>query len=149
VRRVSFPLPSTPPGRSDAWVQRIKCSIVTAHSQALATTTTLTVAHLAAVQVVYKKLLGQTPTFADLCDLSPQLGRGLQQLLDFQGDVEATFCRSFEARHAPLRLPVLLPSCPLPLHHAIIEATPALRSECRTWVNRSCSRLLSHTTAAT
>jgi ubiquitin-protein ligase E3 A len=46
--------------------------------------------------VVYKKLLGMTPTFEDLKDMDPDLGRGLQQLLDFDGDVEEVFCRSFE-----------------------------------------------------
>jgi hypothetical protein len=44
--------------------------------------------------VVYKKLLGQTPGFDDLKAAFPDLGRGLQALLDFQGDVEATFCRT-------------------------------------------------------
>lgn len=44
--------------------------------------------------VVYKKLLGQRPGFADLQAAFPELGRGLQQLLDFEGDVEAVFCRT-------------------------------------------------------
>ena len=34
----------------------------------------------------------------DLKQALPELGRGLQQLLDFDGDVEATFARNFEAR---------------------------------------------------
>ena len=29
----------------------------------------------------------------------PELGRGLQQLLDFDGDVEATFAQSFEVQY--------------------------------------------------
>ncbi len=29
----------------------------------------------------------------------PDLGRGLQQLLEFQGDVEATFCRTFAVEY--------------------------------------------------
>eukprot|EP01026_Neomeris_dumetosa_P019794 TRINITY_DN179_c0_g2_i1.p1 TRINITY_DN179_c0_g2~~TRINITY_DN179_c0_g2_i1.p1 ORF type:complete len:402 (-),score=49.50 TRINITY_DN179_c0_g2_i1:226-1260(-) len=45
--------------------------------------------------VVYKKLLGQTPTLADLKRTFPDLGHGLQQLLDFEGDVENTFLRDF------------------------------------------------------
>eukprot|EP01025_Chloroclados_australasicus_P013961 TRINITY_DN16532_c0_g1_i7.p1 TRINITY_DN16532_c0_g1~~TRINITY_DN16532_c0_g1_i7.p1 ORF type:complete len:1416 (+),score=180.93 TRINITY_DN16532_c0_g1_i7:478-4248(+) len=45
--------------------------------------------------VVYKKLLGQTPTFEDLKQAFPQLGKGLQQLLEFDGDVENTFMRDF------------------------------------------------------
>ncbi|EFN57786.1 hypothetical protein CHLNCDRAFT_21324 [Chlorella variabilis] len=48
---------------------------------------------------VYKKLLGIRPTFADLKAAFPDLGRGLQQLLDFEGDVEAVFCRSFTAQY--------------------------------------------------
>ena len=32
----------------------------------------------------------------DLEDAQPSLGRGLRQLLDFEGDVEATFARSFQ-----------------------------------------------------
>lgn len=44
--------------------------------------------------VVYKKLLGQRPGFADLKAAFPELGRGLQQLLDFEGDVEPVFCRT-------------------------------------------------------
>ena len=43
--------------------------------------------------VVYKKLLGQRPSFSDLVEAQPTLGRGLKQLLEFEGDVEATFCR--------------------------------------------------------
>lgn len=46
--------------------------------------------------VVYKKLLGMEPTFDDLESLDPELHRGLQQLLDFEGDVEDVYCRTFE-----------------------------------------------------
>jgi hypothetical protein len=38
-------------------------------------------------------LYPQAPTFSDLELLYPSLYSGLQQLLDFEGDVEATFCR--------------------------------------------------------
>lgn len=34
--------------------------------------------------------------FQDLVEAQPSLGRGLQQLLDFDGDVEATFSRTFQ-----------------------------------------------------
>lgn len=34
-------------------------------------------------------------TLADLAQYRPSLARGLQQLLDFDGDVESTFCRDF------------------------------------------------------
>jgi len=50
-------------------------------------------------QVVYKKLLGVAPTFADLQDVQPSLARGLLQLLQFEGDVEATFCRTFDVEY--------------------------------------------------
>ena len=35
----------------------------------------------------------------DLKRAMPELSRGLQQLLDFEGDVEATFARSFEVEY--------------------------------------------------
>ncbi|CAN0298575.1 unnamed protein product, partial [Laminaria digitata] len=34
--------------------------------------------------------------FQDLKEAQPALGRGLQQLLDFDGDVESTFARTFQ-----------------------------------------------------
>ena len=46
-------------------------------------------------KVLYKMLLGSKPTLQDLKELDPQLGGGLQSLLDFEGDVESTFCRTF------------------------------------------------------
>lgn len=44
---------------------------------------------------LFKRLLGQPCTIADLKLLHPALGSGIQQLLDFQGDVETIFCRNF------------------------------------------------------
>ncbi|KAK3069266.1 putative E3 ubiquitin-protein ligase [Teratosphaeriaceae sp. CCFEE 6253] len=38
-----------------------------------------------------------TYTLADLAEFRPALAAGLQQLLDFPGDVEATYCRDFVA----------------------------------------------------
>lgn len=50
--------------------------------------------------VVYKKLLGHTPTFADLKELRPMLAKGIQQLLDYDGDdVEDVFCLTFQTEH--------------------------------------------------
>eukprot|EP00300_Choanocystis_sp_HF-7_P025013 c26636_g1_i1.p1 GENE.c26636_g1_i1~~c26636_g1_i1.p1 ORF type:complete len:429 (+),score=0.29 c26636_g1_i1:47-1288(+) len=46
--------------------------------------------------VTYKKLLGGKPTLFDLTQARPDLGRGLQRLLDFDGDVEDVYCRNFE-----------------------------------------------------
>eukprot|EP00192_Tetraselmis_astigmatica_P000681 CAMPEP_0117695176 /NCGR_PEP_ID=MMETSP0804-20121206/27995_1 /TAXON_ID=1074897 /ORGANISM="Tetraselmis astigmatica, Strain CCMP880" /LENGTH=1085 /DNA_ID=CAMNT_0005509221 /DNA_START=121 /DNA_END=3379 /DNA_ORIENTATION=- len=49
--------------------------------------------------VTYKKLLGLQPEFQDLKKAMPELGRGLQQLLDFDGDVEEVFARNFEVEY--------------------------------------------------
>ena len=50
------------------------------------------------VQVVYKKLLNGVPTFVDLMDAQPSLAKGLEALLQYDGDDLAdVFCRSFEA----------------------------------------------------
>lgn len=35
----------------------------------------------------------------DLKQAFPELGKGLQQLLDYEGDVESTFCRSFDVEY--------------------------------------------------
>jgi E3 ubiquitin-protein ligase HECTD2 len=57
----------------------------------------------------FKKLLASAPSFAgttrqpmtwtleDLAEYRPALASGLQQLLDFEGDVQETFCRDFVA----------------------------------------------------
>lgn len=50
-------------------------------------------------QVVYKKLMGQNPTLEDLRELQPVLARSLQTLLDFEGDVEATFSLNFQVEY--------------------------------------------------
>ncbi|KAI9034347.1 hypothetical protein DFJ74DRAFT_649004 [Hyaloraphidium curvatum] len=44
---------------------------------------------------LYKKLLGHPPTFEDFTILHPALGRGLQQMLAFDGSVQDVFCREF------------------------------------------------------
>lgn len=46
--------------------------------------------------LIYKKLLGHIPTLEDLKEFDPDLGKGLQLLLDFEGDVENTFLRNFQ-----------------------------------------------------
>jgi hypothetical protein len=51
-------------------------------------------------QVTYKKLLNGTPTFEDLQDAQPSLAKGLQALLDYDGDdVADVFCRTFEVEY--------------------------------------------------
>jgi len=47
--------------------------------------------------VAYKKLLGVEPTLDDLRAAFPTLAHGLQQLLDYTGDVEADLCYMFRA----------------------------------------------------
>jgi hypothetical protein len=46
--------------------------------------------------VLYRRLMGKKPTFADLREAEPDLGRGLQQMLDFEGDVMETYQRCFQ-----------------------------------------------------
>eukprot|EP01087_Luapelamoeba_hula_P014211 TRINITY_DN4127_c1_g1_i1.p1 TRINITY_DN4127_c1_g1~~TRINITY_DN4127_c1_g1_i1.p1 ORF type:complete len:793 (-),score=133.70 TRINITY_DN4127_c1_g1_i1:201-2579(-) len=46
--------------------------------------------------VIYKKLMGITPTLEDLKDINPGLAKGLQQLLDYQGNVENAFDQNFQ-----------------------------------------------------
>lgn len=71
------------------------------------------------MQVAYKKLLNGTPTFADLADAQPTLAKGLQALLEYDGDDLAdVFCRTFEIEYRfldsvpPLPLPSTLPLAP-------------------------------------
>lgn len=45
---------------------------------------------------VYKLLLGLELDYHDLEALMPDLAKGLQQMLDFEGDVESVFCTAFE-----------------------------------------------------
>ena len=45
--------------------------------------------------VIYRKLMGFKPTFLDLQESFPELGRGLKALLTFEGDVEGVFARDF------------------------------------------------------
>ncbi|KAG6544026.1 hypothetical protein Mapa_014549 [Marchantia paleacea] len=48
---------------------------------------------------VYKKVMGKEMQLDDLKDVQPQLFRGLQQLLDYDGDVEGTFCLTFQVEY--------------------------------------------------
>lgn len=48
--------------------------------------------------VIYKKLQGYTPCLEDLASLQPSLARSLNELLDFDGDVEDVFCYSFQVK---------------------------------------------------
>ena len=45
--------------------------------------------------VTYKKILGRKTGIKDLEEFDPELVRGLQQLLEFEGNVEEVFCKSF------------------------------------------------------
>ena len=72
-----------------------------------------TILDIAFPPFVFKKMLASAPvsnvpptstprlvhsyTLEDLAEYRPSLARGLRQLLDFEGDVQATFCRDFVA----------------------------------------------------
>ncbi|KAI5800062.1 ubiquitin-protein ligase E3A [Geopyxis carbonaria] len=51
-------------------------------------------------------------TLEDLALLRPGLTRGLQKLLDFEGDVQETFCRDFVAEIERYGEKILVPLCP-------------------------------------
>jgi len=51
---------------------------------------------LAFPTAMYRKLLNYPCSLQDLRDLHPQLGKGLKDLLNFDGDVEETFYRNFQ-----------------------------------------------------
>lgn len=46
--------------------------------------------------VIYKKIQGIKTDLGDLKDVDPALARSLQSLLDYDGDVESTFCYTFQ-----------------------------------------------------
>uniref|UniRef100_A0A671RAQ3 Probable E3 ubiquitin-protein ligase HERC4 n=1 Tax=Sinocyclocheilus anshuiensis TaxID=1608454 RepID=A0A671RAQ3_9TELE len=59
----------------------------------------LTIVELNFPLALYKKLLKKTPTLEDLKELMPDVGRSLQQLLDYtEDDLEETFCLNFTVR---------------------------------------------------
>ncbi|CZS98633.1 related to ubiquitin-protein ligase HUL4 [Rhynchosporium agropyri] len=53
-----------------------------------------------------------TYSLEDLAEYRPTLARGLRQLLDFEGDVEATFCRDFVADVDRYGQIIQIPLCP-------------------------------------
>ena len=57
--------------------------------------------------VIYKKLQGGDPNLQDLMSVQPSLARSLEELLKFTGDVENTFCYTFQV------------SCPKRFQHYI------------------------------
>ena len=46
--------------------------------------------------VIYKKLQGERLDLQDLMSIQPSLAKSLRQLLEFEGDVEDTFCYTFQ-----------------------------------------------------
>lgn len=46
--------------------------------------------------VIYKKLQGGKVGLQDLMNIQPSLVKSLQELLEFEGDVEDTFCYTFQ-----------------------------------------------------
>lgn len=45
--------------------------------------------------LIFKKLLNKKLDFEDFRDFDPAMAKGFEKLLEFEGDVENTFCRSF------------------------------------------------------
>ncbi|XP_033122180.1 ubiquitin-protein ligase E3A-like [Anneissia japonica] len=46
--------------------------------------------------LIYKKLHGEKLSLDDLKEVQPTIARSLQDLLDYEGDVEETFCQTFQ-----------------------------------------------------
>ncbi|BFZ58211.1 Putative E3 ubiquitin-protein ligase [Savitreella phatthalungensis] len=96
---------------------------------------------------LFKKLIGQPCALHDLKLLHPSLGQGLQKLLDFDGDVESTFCRNFVVERRDKQGHVhTVPLCPDG------ENLPVTNDNRRDFVNRfvaftfdeSCQRPMFH-----
>ncbi|KAI9158462.1 putative E3 ubiquitin-protein ligase mug30 [Paramyrothecium foliicola] len=85
-----------------------------------------TILDVALPPVAFRKLLASAPaasasahpkpalryTLEDLAEYQPRLARGLRQLLDFDGDVETTFCLDFVVENAKYGTTVQIPLCP-------------------------------------
>ncbi|KAG0575477.1 hypothetical protein KC19_5G006600 [Ceratodon purpureus] len=48
---------------------------------------------------VYKKLMREPVSLKDLRDLQPQVAKGLEELLVYEGDVESTYCQTFQVTY--------------------------------------------------
>jgi ubiquitin-protein ligase E3 A len=46
--------------------------------------------------IIYKKLLASSVTLDDVKKYDPELGQGLEKLLEFEGDVKEVYQRNFE-----------------------------------------------------
>ncbi|KAL8717627.1 MAG: hypothetical protein Q9225_005146 [Loekoesia sp. 1 TL-2023] len=66
-----------------------------------------------------------TPTLADLAEFRPSLATGLQQLLEYNGDVQETFCRNFVADVDHYGQPVEVPLFPGGEKKAVTNANRA------------------------
>ncbi|KAL8850959.1 MAG: hypothetical protein Q9221_004104 [Calogaya cf. arnoldii] len=87
-----------------------------------------TILDVALPPFVFRKLLASAPTYtgpvtslsrpstthtlADLAEFRPVLASGLQKLLDYEGDVESTFCRDFVIESDRYGQAVQVPLCP-------------------------------------
>ncbi|KAL9595030.1 MAG: hypothetical protein Q9219_006699 [cf. Caloplaca sp. 3 TL-2023] len=60
----------------------------------------------------YAPAPGTLFTLADLAEFRPSLAMGLQQLLDYEGDVQETFCRDFVADAGSYGQSLHIPLCP-------------------------------------
>ncbi|KAI4177337.1 MAG: hypothetical protein LQ343_000317 [Gyalolechia ehrenbergii] len=66
-----------------------------------------------------------SPTLADLAEFRPSLALGLQQLLEYEGDVQETFCRDFVADIDRYGQSVQAPLCPSGEQKAVTNANRA------------------------
>lgn len=87
-----------------------------------------TILDLALPPFAFRKLIASAPTHGtgasahprptmrytleDLAEYRPRLAKGLRQLLDYDGDVEATFCLDFVVDTDRYGTPVTVPLCP-------------------------------------
>lgn len=69
--------------------------------------TTDVLACMMRVQAVYKKLMRESVSLKDLRDLEPQVAKGLEELLTYEGDVESTYCQNFQVPSVFAHLNVL------------------------------------------
>ena len=88
----------------------------------------LTILDVALPPFAFRKLLASAPnyngpattstrpaaghTLEDLAELRPSLAKGLAQLLDYDGDVEETYCWDFVAQMDRYGQPITVPLCP-------------------------------------
>ena len=97
-----------------------------------------TILDVALPPFAFRKLLASAPAYAgpmtsslrpsagynldDLAEFRPSLAKGLRQLLEFDGDVESTFCRDFVAELERYGQIAQIPLCPNGEHRPVTNA---------------------------